>query len=72
MATDLFSDPSIQSQATAAGHGSVEVHLQTLVDRDRERLAVAEGIEAMKSGQVRPFEEFDREFRSKHNLAPRQ
>ncbi|MCO6045771.1 hypothetical protein NG895_17880 [Aeoliella sp. ICT_H6.2] len=49
----------------------MEAYLQILVERDRERLAIAEGIEAMRAGRVRPFEEFDREFREQHGLEPR-
>ncbi|WP_425396690.1 hypothetical protein [Aeoliella sp.] len=63
MTSEFFTDPALQQQATAAGYASVETYLQILVERDRERLAIAEGVEAMRSGRVRPFEEFDREFR---------
>ena len=71
MTSDILTDPVVQQQANTAGFASVEAYLQVLVDRDRERLAVAEGIAAMREGRVRPFDEFDREFRAEHNLQPR-
>lgn len=65
-------DPqAITSQAAAAGFASVELYVQSLIERDAERLAILEGLEAAKKGRVRPFEEFDREFRQRNGLAPR-
>lgn len=61
-----------QSQAIAAGFASVEDYIVSLLDRDAERAAIQEGIDAMQAGRVRPFEEFDREFRQQHGLVPRE
>lgn len=58
----------IQSQAVSAGFASVEEYVATLLDRDAERVAIRAGLEAMQSGRVRPFEDFDREFRSRNGL----
>jgi hypothetical protein len=68
----LFADPGVQSQALAAGFASVELYLHSLVERDADRLAVEEGIAAARAGLLRPFDEFEREFRAKHGLPPRE
>lgn len=61
----------IQSQAVAAGFASVEAYVAMLLDRDAERVAIREGIQAMEEGRVRPFDEFDRDFRQRNGLVPR-
>lgn len=61
----------VQDQALAAGFASPELYIQSLLERDAERLAIQEGIEDFKAGRHRPFEEFDREFRQRNGLAPR-
>ena len=33
--------------------------------------AIQRGFADVKAGRVRPFEDFDREFRQKHGLSPR-
>lgn len=71
MQLNSFDDPLVQQQATAAGFASVEGYLQSLVEQDRERLAIREGIEAMKAGRMRSFAEFDREFRERNGLEAR-
>ena len=58
-----------EKQSVAAGFASVEQYIHSLVRRDRERLAIEEGIVAMKEGKVRGFDDFDREFRQRHGLA---
>jgi predicted transcriptional regulator len=58
-----------EKQAIAAGFASVEQYVVALLDRDAERAAIQEGLDAMKAGRFRPFEDFDREFRQMHNLA---
>ncbi len=35
---------------------------------DQERLAIQEGIDAWRAGDVQDFEAFDREFRAKNNI----
>ena len=58
-----------EHQSVAAGFASVEQYVHSLVLRDRERLAIEEGIAAMKEGKVQDFGDFDREFRERHGLA---
>ncbi len=58
-----------EQQLVAAGYASVEQYIHSLVRRDRERLAIEEGIAAMKEGKVQDFDHFDREFRQRHGLA---
>jgi hypothetical protein len=40
-------------------------------DREETLRAVRQGLADIESGRVRPFEEFDREFRTKHGLPAR-
>ena len=68
---NAFNDPTVQSQAAAAGYADVSRYIQSLLDRDAERLAIQEGHDAVRNGKHRPFEEFDREFRAKNGLPPR-
>jgi len=58
-----------EDQSLAAGYSSVEQYVHSLVLRDRERLAIEAGIEAMKDGRLRDFDEFDREFRHRHQFS---
>ena len=71
MEPNQFNDATVQSQATAAGFSNVELYIQSLLERDAERLAVQKGVDALEAGQHRSFDEFDREFREKNGLAPR-
>ncbi len=64
-------EKNIQNQAAAAGFATVGLYIQCLLDRDAERLAIQEGLDAYKAGRHRPLEEFDREFRDKNGLPPR-
>jgi hypothetical protein len=64
-------DPLLTTQAAAAGFASAEQYLQSLIEQDADRLAILEGLESAQSGCVRPFEEFDREFRQRHGLPAR-
>lgn len=57
-----------ESQSLAAGFASVEQYVHSLVLRDRERLAIEEGISAMKEGRLQDFDEFDRDFRKTHSI----
>ncbi|MEM9585878.1 MAG: hypothetical protein AAGA03_01245 [Planctomycetota bacterium] len=57
-----------EQQSVAAGFASVEQYVHSLVRRDRERLAIEEGISAMKEGRVQDFEDFDRQFRERHGI----
>jgi hypothetical protein len=40
-------------------------------EREEIRVAIRKGLADIDAGRVRPFEEFDREFRAKHGLPPR-
>ena len=53
----------------AAGYASVEQYILSLVQRDRERLAIEEGITALKEGMAQDFSEFDRQFREQNSLS---
>ena len=71
MELNQFNDAAVQSQAVAAGFATVELYIQSLLNRDADRLAIQKGIDARESGQHRPFDEFDRDFRERNGLAPR-
>jgi len=44
--------------------------LDSLDWMDGERLAIQSGIHAWRSGDVRDFESFDREFRTSNSISP--
>jgi hypothetical protein len=58
----------VQGQALAAGFAHVDEYVFDLIERDKERVAVQEGLDAMRAGRKRPFEEFDAEFRKEHGI----
>jgi hypothetical protein len=47
-----------------------ECENQTDVEREETLVAIRQGLKDADEGRVRPFEEFDREFRAKHGLPP--
>ena len=71
MDLNQFNDAAVQSQAVAAGFATVELYIQSLLERDADRLAIQKGINAFEAGQHRSFDEFDREFRERNGLSPR-
>jgi hypothetical protein len=71
MIIDLQTDRDIKSQAIAAGFATVEDYLLSLLDRDAERVAIQEGIDAMNAGDMQPWEEVKAEIRQKFGFAPR-
>jgi hypothetical protein len=71
MMIELQTDRDLKAQAAAAGFSTVEDYLLSLIDRDAERVAIQEGIDAMRAGDMRPLEEFDAELRRKFGFAPR-
>ena len=71
MELNRFNDATVQSQAVAAGFATVELYIQSLLERDADRLAIQIGINALEARQHRSFDEFDREFREKNGLSPR-
>jgi hypothetical protein len=47
--------------------------IQNPTDQEREETlaAIRQGLKDADEGRLRPFEEFDREFRQKHGLTPK-
>ena len=74
MSVDLSSDVwnEIQRQLASGSYASpdevVRVALAALRSRDDDVRAIQEGIDDMEAGRVRPFREFDREFRQRNGL----
>ena len=68
MQLDGFNEQIVRDQAVAAGYASVELYVQDLLDRDAERLAIQEGIDALEAGQVSDFDEFDLAFRDRNEI----
>lgn len=58
----------IQQLSVAAGFANVDQFVNSLLHKERERLAIQAGIDAMDAGQVTDFADFDREFREKNGL----
>lgn len=69
MQLDGFNEQIVRDQALAAGFARVELYVQDLLDRDAERLAIQEGIDALEAGRVADFDEFDREFRERNGVS---
>ena len=72
METSSFDTAAVQSQAVAAGFATVEQYIQSLLDRDANRLAIQKGVEALEAGQHRSFDEFDQAFRKRNDLPRRK
>lgn len=68
MHIEISDSRNVQAQAVAAGFASVKDYISVLLDRDAERVAILEGLQAMKQGQVRSFEDFDLDFRKNNRL----
>lgn len=51
--------------------GLWEYENQTEDERQENHRAIQQGLDDIWAGRVRPFEEFDHEFRQKHGLPPR-
>lgn len=74
MSVDLSPDVwnEIQRQLASGSYASpdevVRVALAALRSRDDDVRAIQEGIDDMEAGRVRPFREFDREFRLRNGL----
>jgi hypothetical protein len=51
----------------------VHWHIENQTDEERQATlrAIGDGLADVEAGRTRPFEEFDREFRSKHGLPTR-
>lgn len=72
MQIDIPDLHEFQAQAVTAGYASVEDYVITLLTRDGERLAIQQGIDEMRAGQTRPFEEFDQELRREFRFGSRK
>jgi hypothetical protein len=55
----------------AAGFANVDQFVNSLLSKERERLAIQAGIDAMDAEQVTDFADFDRDFREKNGLKSR-
>jgi predicted transcriptional regulator len=71
MLIELPNDRDIEAQATSAGFSSVEAYVRTLIDRDAERVAIQEGIDAMNAGDMQPWEEVKQELQNQFGLNSR-
>jgi hypothetical protein len=49
-----------------------EYENQTDAEREDTLQAIRQGLANVESGQTRPFAHFDRDFRQKHGLPPRE
>lgn len=58
----------IQTQALAAGFAYIDEYVLSLVERDKERVAIQEGVAAMREGRKRTFDEFAAEFRRDYGI----
>lgn len=68
MAIEIHLNEDARLQSIEAGYASVEDYLHSLLQRDRNRLACMKGMQDIESGNTRPFEEFDAEFRKNHGI----
>lgn len=68
MELNQFNEAAVQSQTNAAGFATIELCIQNLLELDSDRLAIQKGIDSLKNGHHRPFDEFDREFRQANGL----
>jgi putative addiction module CopG family antidote len=74
MSVDLSPDiwNEIQRQLASGSYSSPDEVLRealtALRSRDQEVVAIREGIDDMEARRVRPFREFDREFRIRNEL----
>ena len=60
-----------QQLSLAAGFANVDQFVNSLLRKERERLAIQAGIDAMDAGQVVDFADFDGDFREKNGLKSR-
>ena len=60
-----------QQLSLAAGFANIDQFVNSLLCKERERLAIQAGIDAMDAGKVTDCADFDREFREKNGLKSR-
>jgi len=68
MQITLPDDLNLADRAAAAGFSDVAEYLAALVERDAERAAIQRGVADMNAGRLQSLEEFDAEFRARHNI----
>ena len=68
MQLDGFNEQLVRDQALAAGFACAELYVKKLLERDAERTAIQEGIDALQAGRVTDFDDFDREFRLRNGI----
>jgi hypothetical protein len=68
MAIEIHFGDDTKIQSIEAGYASVEDYLHSLLQRDRARLACLKGLQDVDTGNIRPFDDFDSEFRKKHGI----
>lgn len=59
MQADFLNSDAVKQQAVVAGFEHVEDYVVQLIERDRERLAILQGLKEAREGKTRPFSEFD-------------
>ncbi|MEX2309290.1 MAG: hypothetical protein WD738_16945 [Pirellulales bacterium] len=70
MQINLPDSTDVQSQAVAAGFASVDEYVFSLIERDKERVAIQVGLDALRDGRTRSFDDFDAEFRKDNGIGP--
>lgn len=55
----------VEAHAVAAGFRSAEDYVLSLVEKDAERLAIEEGLAAVRRGEVRDWEDVKQDLRAK-------
>ena len=69
MQIEISNETAAQIAAAAAGFPNVEDFVNNLIKRESDLLAIKEGLADAEAGNIRPFEDFDQEFRSKNGFA---
>ena len=72
MQITLPDDLNLADRAAAAGYSDVAEYLAALVERDADLAAIQRGLADANAGRLQSLEEFDAEFRAKHNIAADQ
>lgn len=65
---EIYVSDDIRQLSISAGFADVNQFINSLLDKERERLAIQSGVEAMESGRVTEFASFDGEFREKNGM----
>lgn len=65
---EIYVSDDIRQLSISAGFADVNQFVNSLLDKERERLAIQAGVEAMESGRVVEFASFDAEFREKNGM----